>query len=89
MNHWLAGSQLESLFKHLQVLVTMLLLESTSRQTGEPSVSFDERCILESDVMSHLELGPVHIIPSFAGFPILIACKQKYVPLIVKIFWGV
>ena len=69
LNHWLPGSQVRSLLKHLQVLVTTMLLESTSRQTVEPFVTLDEKCILESEIISHLELGPEHIIPSFAAFP--------------------
>lgn len=76
LNHWLAGSHVLSLFKHLQVFVTMVLLGSTSKQTVSlPTV--DERCILESEIMSHFELGSVQIILSLAGLPNPSACKQK------------
>ena len=79
---------MSSLLKHLHVFVTMLLSESTSRQAVEPSLTFDERYILESEMVCHFELEPVQIIPSFAGFPNSIACKQKYVPFNVKVFWA-
>jgi hypothetical protein len=86
LNHWLPGSQVLSLLKHLQVFVTMVLSESTSRQTVVPLPIVDERCILESDMISHFEPESVQIIPSFAGFPKSLACKQKYVPFNIKIF---
>jgi hypothetical protein len=76
LNHWLPGSHMLSLLKHLQVFVTTILLESTSRQT-ESFPTLDERCILESDMASHFELGSEQIILSLAGFPNPSACKQK------------
>lgn len=75
--------------KHLQVFVTMILLESTSRQTASPLLVFDEMCNLESEMVSHLELDSLQIIPSCAGFPTSSACRQKYVPFTVKVFCGV
>jgi len=77
LNHWLLGSHVRSLLKHLQALVTMLLLSSTSKHTLESSLSLDERCNFESEIISHLELGSEHIIPSFAGIPSFSACMQK------------
>lgn len=75
--------------KHLQVFVTRVLLESTSRQRVVPFSAIDDRCILESDMISHLVLDSLHIKPSLAGFPSPFDCKQKYVPFRYKIFWGV
>ena len=89
LNHWLAGSHLLSLLKHWQVFVTMVLLESTSRQTSEPLLVVDEICNFESDIISHFELESVHVLPSLAGFTTSSACRQKYVPLTVKIFCDV
>lgn len=89
LNHWLPGSHMFSLLKHLQVFVTMTLLESTSRQTTSPLLVFDEMCNLESEMISHFELDSVQIIPSCAGFPTSSACRQKYVPFTVKVFCGV
>lgn len=89
LNHWLPGSQVLSLLKHLQVFTTMLLLKSTSRQAVVPLAILDERCMLESEIISHFELLSVQITPSFAGLPKSSACKQKYVPLMDKVFWGV
>ena len=89
LNHWLPGSHVLSVLRHLQVLVTMMLLVSTSKQTLELLLTLDERCIFESEIISHLELGPEHVVPSFAGFPSPSACKQKYVPFITSVFWGV
>lgn len=77
LNHWLAGSHVRSLLKHLQALVTMLLLSSTSKHTLDPSLSLDERCNFESEIISHLELGSEHIIPSVAAIPSFFACMQK------------
>ena len=76
LNHWLPGSHVLSLLKHLQALVTMLLLASTSRQTLEPSARVDERCNFESEIISHLELELEHIILSVAGLPSLSALMQ-------------
>ena len=89
LNHWLSGSHELSLLKHLQLLVTMVLLKPISRQTGVPLGALDDRCILESDIVSHFELESVHIIPSFAGLAKSSVCKQKYVPFTDSIFWGV
>lgn len=77
LNHWLPGSHVGSLLKHLQALVTMLLLESTSRQTLELSLTLAERCNFESEIISHLELGSEHLLLSFAGFPSSSALMQK------------
>lgn len=77
LNHWLEGSHLLSLLKHLQELVTMVLSESTSKHTLAPLLVLDERCIFDSEMISHFELEPVHMIPSFAGFPTSTACMQK------------
>lgn len=88
LNHWLPGSHVLSLLKHLQALVTMILL-STSRHTLEPSLSLDERCIFESEIISHLELGSEHVVLSVAGFLSFSACMQKFVLLINRVFWGV
>lgn len=89
LNHWLAGSHVLSLLKHLQVFVTMVLLESTSRQTVEPLSAFDDKCILESDIVSQVEPESVQIIPSFAGSPTCLVLKQKYVPFSEIVLWGV
>ena len=89
LNHWLSGSHVLSLLKHLQVLVTMVLLESISKQTGVPLGALDDKCILESEIVSHFELESVHIIPSLAGLAGSSVCKQKYVPFTDSIFWGV
>jgi hypothetical protein len=89
LNHWLSGSHALSLLKHLQVFVTMVLLESISRQTVVPLEALDDKCILESEMVSHFELESVHIIPSFAGLAASSVCKQKYVPFTDSIFWGV
>lgn len=88
LNHWLSGSHELSLLKHLQLLVTMVLLKPISRQTAVPLGALDDKCILESDIVSHFELESVHIIPSFAGFAKSSVCKQKYVPFTDSIFWG-
>jgi len=69
LNHWLLGSHVRSLLKHLHALVTILLLSSTSRHTSEPSLSLEERCNFESEIISHLELESEQIIPSFAVIP--------------------
>lgn len=89
LNHWLPGSHEWSLFKHLQALVTMLLLSSTSRQTLDPLPILDEMCNFESDIISHFELGPEHIMLSVAGLPSVTACMQKFVPFIDSFFSGV
>lgn len=86
LNHWLEGSQVLSLLRQLHVLVTMLFSESTSRQTVVPLFAVDDRCILESDIISHVDPESVQIIPNFVGFPTLLACKQKYVPFSDKVF---
>ena len=88
LNHWLPGSHMLSLPKHLQVLTTMVFSESTSRQAVEPLLTFVERCILESEMVSHFAVLSVQIIPSCAGFSNSFACKQKYVPFNVKVFWA-
>ncbi|KAG6757176.1 hypothetical protein POTOM_037479 [Populus tomentosa] len=59
------------------------------RQTVVPLEALDEKCILESEMVSHFELESVHIIPSFAGLATSSVCKQKYVPFTDSIFWGV
>ena len=89
LNHWLAGSQVLSLLRHLQVLVTMMLLLSTSRQRPEELLIWVDRCIFESEIISHLELGAKHIFPIFACFPSPSACKQKLVPFIDSMFCSV
>lgn len=89
LNHWLPGSHVLSLLKHLQVFVTIVLLESTSRQTVVPLSAFDDKCIFESDIISQVEPQSVQIIPSFAGFPTCLACKQKYAPFSEIVLWGV
>lgn len=89
LNHWLPGSHLLLLSKHLHSFVTMLLSESMSKQTLVPSSSVEDKCILESEIASHFELVELQIMPSFACFPKPAAWRQKYVPLIVKVFWGV
>lgn len=85
LNHWLPGSHVLSLLRHLQVLVTMMLLVSTSRQTPAES----ERCIFESEIISHLDLGPEHVVPTLACFPSPSPCKQKLVPFTESVFWAV
>lgn len=77
LNHWLLGSHERSLLKHLHAFVRMTLLSSTSRHTSEPSLSLEERCNLESEIISHLELESEHIIPSMAGIPSFSASMQK------------
>lgn len=67
----------------------MMLLSPTSRQTLDPVLILDERCNLESEIISHLELGPEHTMLSAAGIPSFSACMQKYVPFIDSVFWGV
>lgn len=89
LNHWLPGSHVLSLLKHLQALVTMMLLSSTSRHKLEPSLSLDERCMFESEIISHLELASEHVMLSVAGFPSCSACMQKFVLFINRVFWGV
>lgn len=66
LNHWEAGSH-KSLLKHLQILVTIMFLESMSRQTIVPLLIFDERCILEAELASHFEEMSVHMTPTFTG----------------------
>lgn len=83
LNHWLLGSHVRSLLKHLQALVTMLLLSSTSKHTLESSLSLDERCNFESEIISHLELGSEHIIPVLqASLHSLLVCRSKFLLLI-------
>lgn len=77
LNHWLAGSHVLSLLMHLQLFVTIALLEPTSRQMDLPFLSLDERCILESAIISHFEFESLQKIPSFASVPDTSACKQK------------
>jgi len=64
----------------------MLLSPSTSKHTLEPSLSLDERCMLESDITSHLELESEHAVLSVAGFLSLSACMHKFVSFTNKVF---
>ena len=83
LNHWLAGSHVESPLKHLQSLVTTtckFFEKSTSKQTLESSPIVDEMCILVSDIISHFVLRAVPVFPSFACFPACSACKQRFWP---------
>lgn len=92
LNHWLAGSHVLTLLIHLQLLVTTMLLASTSKQTLEVEpllLTLYERCIFESDIISHVDSGPEHVVPSFTCFPSPSPCKQNFVPLSKSIFWGV
>lgn len=87
LNHWLPGSHVFPLLKHLQVFVTIILVSgSTSKQTIVPLSSWDERCIFESEICSHFEVLSLQNMLSFAGFPNASACKQKYVPFTVSVF---
>ncbi|GMY26364.1 hypothetical protein FCV25MIE_21606 [Fagus crenata] len=65
----------------------MFWLESTSRQTVLALSIVDERCSLESEMVSHCEPELLQISPSLAGFPNPSTCKHKFVPSSDKLFW--
>lgn len=64
----------------------MMLLSSTSKHTLEPSLSLDEKCMLESDITSHIELESEHALLSVAGFLCASACMHKFVLFTNKVF---
>lgn len=55
LNHCEEGSHKYSLLKHLQMFVTIVLLVSMSRQTIVLFLVFDEMCIFEAEMASHLD----------------------------------
>lgn len=86
LNHWLPGSHVFPLLKHLQVFVTIILVSGLISKQTAPLLSWDERCIFESEIWSHFEVLSLQNMLSFAGFPNASACKQKYVPFTVSVF---
>lgn len=78
LNHWLIGSHELSLLRHLQALATILLDASTSRQREVLSLVVEAKCILEVDVVFHMEPGLeqlVRVIVTLFFGPLL--CKHK------------
>lgn len=91
LNHWVAGSQVLSLPRHLHRLVTIVLpSEPMSKHTLEPlHVSLVAICILDSDIKSHLDWESLQMIPSFACSPSPSAFRHIKVPFNARVCWSV
>ncbi|BAT77653.1 hypothetical protein VIGAN_02024300, partial [Vigna angularis var. angularis] len=64
----LAVTQRKDLIIYFSIWCLCPLLQA-KWHTSEPSLSLEERCNLESEIISHPELESEHIIPSVAAIP--------------------
>ena len=87
LNHWVSGSHVFSLLRHLHGLVMIVLpSEPTSKhRLVLLLVSLVEICILESDIRSHLERESLQMIPSFACSPSPSAFRHIKLPFTDKV----
>lgn len=78
VNHWLIGSQELSLLRHLQALARTLSSAATSRQTEVLLLVVEAKCILDAEIVCHIEPGlEQSVLVIVTLFPGPLLCKHK------------